>query len=396
MRPEFRIGGFRIPPSDLIFILVFLIAALATAFGKISLRWHKVFKAVAAYTIAMAAAATFSENPGLSFVKLLGIIYLAFILFITFNVLDSYQSLYCAAKVWIYASTIAALIASVAALGFYLNPESSWFRGFLHHYGSLPPGNYPRVQGTFFYPAMLCNYFTVSLALLFALREANQINQKFFVISLCLHLFGVAFTLTPGLGGLILLVSVFVGIALYRGNRLFSARIALATGIAGALLFLAAAAFSLSPIETSPYTFNFLGQRFDPTQRLLTWQESLRTFIQYPVIGRGPALPSAEVLFKAPSGQLQMLTDAHQSWLNIAAQAGIIGLAAFVWLTIALYKCASEQTSLRTANSAFRFWLLMGFMTAFLYQGLVGSFEDARHLWAFFGFIVSAAEMRDS
>ncbi|MDI1240391.1 MAG: hypothetical protein PSX80_00545, partial [bacterium] len=67
---------------------------------------------------------------------------------------------------WLTASSIVSGIGVITVCLFYVDRSNAWHELFLHHYGSLPAGNYPRVQSTFYYPAMLANYLNVSINLL--------------------------------------------------------------------------------------------------------------------------------------------------------------------------------------------------------------------------------------
>jgi O-antigen ligase len=389
MRPSLNFSGLRIVPADAVFPLLAMIVGLAATRKKIILRFDSLYWPIAAYVFAMAFATLFSGQAAENMPKLAGIIYLAAIAFISINLIDSPEMMQRAAKVWVFASTVAAAIGSISVVNFYLFPENYWSRLFLHHYGSLPPGNYPRIQATFVYPSMLCNYFTISIALLFGLYSVDKIRRSFFILSITLHAIAAFFTLTPGLGGVFILFAFYLGRHFRQNGYQLLSQIAIKGGIGIAALFILIAAFSPWRIETSPFRLNIAGLEIDPTQRLLAWQQAAQTFVENPIIGRGTGRPAAYVIFKAPSGQMQLLTDAHQSWLNIAAQAGIIGLGAFLWLSVALLLRAFNSARREANGSEFQFWLFLGFVSAFLYQGLVGSFEDARHLWAFFGFLVA-------
>ena len=389
MRPNFYLSGVRVVPADFVFPLLALIVAIAAATNRIRFRFDSLYWPIAAYLGAMSLATMFSEKPTDSLPKLAGIFYLAAIAFVAINLIDSPQKEQRAAKTWIIASTVSAAIGAITVVNFYVFPESFWTRLFLHHYGSLPPGNYPRVQGTFVYPAMLCNYFTITIALLFGLYSIDRIRCSFFIFSLALHSIAAIFTLTPGLGGLILIFAIYLGQILRMKGYPNLSRVSSSIGILISICFIIIAAFSFWRIATSPYRLDIAGLQIDPTQRLLAWQQAAETFFRNPIIGRGVGAPAANVIFKAPSGQMQLLTDAHQSWLNIAAQAGFLGLAAFIWLTIALFFRALRAQRAEVTHSAFRRWLFFGFLSAFLYQGLVGSFEDARHLWGFIGFLAA-------
>lgn len=88
---------------------------------------------------------------------------------------------------------------------------------------------------------------------------------------------------------------------------------------------------------------------------------------------------------------METLLDAHQMWLNVAGQTGIVGLFALCFLCVFLFRranifsFANKKLILQTA-------LGIAFLSAFLYQGLTGSYEDARHLWVLIGLLASVSE----
>ena len=47
---------------------------------------------------------------------------------------------------------------------------------------------------------------------------------------------------------------------------------------------------------------------------------------------------------------------------------------------------------IKDQNSIVRTALGISFISAFLYQGLTGSYEDARHLWVLIGLLASVSE----
>jgi len=87
-----------------------------------------------------------------------------------------------------------------------------------------------------------------------------------------------------------------------------------------------------------------------------------------------------------------LLTDAHNTWLNIGGQAGIPGFLASITLTIALI---GRSLPLRTSEgiSSSRAMLGVAFLAAFVAQGFVGSFENARHLWVLIGLLLASASL---
>jgi O-antigen ligase len=93
---------------------------------------------------------------------------------------------------------------------------------------------------------------------------------------------------------------------------------------------------------------------------------------------------------------MQLLTDAHNFVLNVAAQAGLVGIIPLILICIAVvrYPLASIRSSGITAPLNVALWI--AFISAFLVQGLVGSFEDARHLWVLIGLIVAVQTVEAS
>ena len=122
--------------------------------------------------------------------------------------------------------------------------------------------------------------------------------------------------------------------------------------------------------------------------RILTWISAFETFLHYPLTGRGLGLDAAAVFYTSVNGR-QFLFDAHQLWLNIAAQQGLAGLISIIFLTVWFFK---RSLSLDVRGAPLKTALGIGFITAFVYQGLGGSFEDARHLWVLLGILGSITD----
>ncbi len=87
---------------------------------------------------------------------------------------------------------------------------------------------------------------------------------------------------------------------------------------------------------------------------------------------------------------MQTLTDAHNILLNVAAESGIFGLLGI--LAIILYFTNIKVFSIFEDNETniIKVGLVLAFISAFEYQGIGGSFEDARHLWVLIGLIISS------
>jgi O-antigen ligase len=203
----------------------------------------------------------------------------------------------------------------------------------------------------------------------------------------------IAFTVTPGIGGVLLAAAIWYWAVSGTKNKTLSKGI-LACGVLAAVLFLLVSTFSLIPSPTSPYTFELVGMRIDPTQRLLTWQGAVETFLQHPLTGRGLGMGVANVYFMPPSGQIQLLTDAHNALLNVAGQAGLFVVVPLVLIMIAVVRRSRLTVGSGEKHAVILASLGIAFFSALIYQGLVGSFENARHLWVLIGLILAVSRLR--
>lgn len=394
MQPYTRWFGPMVQPTDAVFPLLVVVFCLLLLLGAVRFKYDRFYLIFIFYFAALALSAIFSASPQQSFIKLAGEAYLIGLAVIFHQLVESRSTLRRLFLTWIAASTVVCIIGVITVVLFYVDRSSIWHEFFLHHYGSLPPGDYPRVQSTFVYPALLCNYLTVSFFILLASVRLGWIGRGTFFFIAALHTITAVFTITPGLGGLLLGGCIWFALeAKAKGNRT-APKLLIAGGVFAAAAFLAVSLFTLRHIETSPYHFELYGNRIDPTQRLLTWQGAAGTFLENPVFGRGLGLGVAKVEFLAPSGQRQMLTDAHNLWLNVAGQAGMFGLAGILFITFGLFRRSLPLGFLDDRDAILRTALGIAFVSAFIFQGVVGSFENARHLWILIGLILAVSHSK--
>lgn len=388
MRPDLKVGGSSVTLTDGLFLVTAAVWVGGVVFRKITIKWDSAFYFFAAYAAAMFLAVAFSADRGVSIRKLPAELYLIGLAFLTYSVVRSRDLGRNVVIVWLGASGVATLIGAVAVLSYYLG-LSTFITGFaLHHYGSLPPGNYPRIQGTFYYPSLLCNYLTVSVMMLLAAYSLGWIREKMFALLLILFSVTICFTLTPGIGGVLLAAGLWFWLA-YRERSALFGRLALTVGLLTAMLFLLISTFTFFRSPTSPYSFEVAGFHIEPTQRLMTWTGAAETFSAHPLLGKGLGLPAANVTFMPPSGQVQLLTDAHNTFLNVGAQSGIVGLISLCLIAIVILRRAFYGH----ADWPLLLALAIAFISAFVYQGLVGSFENARHLWVLMGLVLAMANI---
>ena len=387
MQPKLDSLGPAMTPTDAIFVITAALFVIAWIARQAKLRFDPIYIVFALYAAALSLSALLSENQAGSLVKLAGEVYLIALAVLTLNIVRTPAMLKTAVLVWLAASGISALIGTLAVAFFYLGISNFLTAFAFHYYGTLPPGNYVRIQGTFLYPSMLCDYLTVSMMMLLAARRLEWISKTVAITLGILFSITIAFTVTPGIGGVLFAVGWWCYLVFSQRGRPVMARLAFGGGTMAFLASLAVSTFTIISTSASPFSFYIGGIRIDAAHRSMTWSGAIETFAHHPIFGRGIGLAVANVYVHTPSDTIELLTDAHNMFLNIAAQAGIVGLVSLIFICVAVVRRSRpfDLTDANTLRTAFG----IAFVSAFLVQGLVGSFEDARHLWVLTGLVLS-------
>ena len=380
-------------PADFLFVLVMALWVLSLATRQTVARWHQAFWILPAYLAALGASALVSTDTAASAFKLSTQFYLVALAFLTYNLVRTVDDLKQVFITWLAASAFLGAWAVATVILFPILGPDSILAGPLHHYGTLPPGPYPRIELTFVHPAMLANYLTVSLLILFISARLRWVRGPAVTLIAISIVVAAFFALTPGFGGLLLGAGIWTGL-LAPGRKLPQARVALAGGIIGGVAFtLAAVVTPIVPADT-PFLIDLPGlPPLAPSVRLLAWMDALRNFWNSPLLGGGIGIPPVHVPYTHPSGDSGYVNDAHNTYLNIAAQCGVAGLLGVLMLLIVAVRMGRPFKGARRNMKLLRAGLATAFLSAFGFEGLVGSFEDARHLWVLFGLIAVASNL---
>ncbi|MEA3033114.1 MAG: hypothetical protein QOH86_1130 [Sphingomonadales bacterium] len=396
MRPSFRLLGFNGTPTDLIFIPLVLSWAAALLLRQAPLRWGRAHWLLAGYFAALTLSALASGHPGASAAKLASQVYLLSLPVIALSLIRDDADLRRAVRFWLAGTAVTAMVAVAALLLFYLDRQNPFLRHMLFYSGTLPHGNYPRVRLTFLNGNLLCNYLTVSLCLLLVAQRSRWITPTRGRLLGAGVALSAVLTISPGLGGFALALALWLWLCRRDSSPAFT-RLALAAGIGAAVLFVAA--MTVTPIlhPTAPFLIHLPGTALilAPSGRLMTWMAAWRNFLADPLFGRGIGHDSVYVPYLDPSGHLQKLTDAHNSFLNLAAQCGVVGLVAFLLLLAFILRRTFPMRFLPGDANVVRLGLGLALLNGFAYQGLGGSFEDARHLWVLLGLFLAAVRLED-
>ena len=385
MKPGVFVSVATLTPTDLVFPFLFAAWLVAIATRQMRFVWHPAFLALAVYFLAFAVSAVFSTRPRASFAKLAGELYLVLLPVVTVSVVESIARLKQTVSVWIIGSAIPILVGLFGIALFYVAPDAALLQEITYHYGSVPVGNFPRISSTFITASMFCNYLTATLAILAGAWSMNWLNKRTAVVLLFAMAVCTMFTVSIAIGGAVLAV----GLLIWRLTPPSSRRTAgLVTAILVAIAFLLVSPIDLAPRPASHYSVSTpLPGSLSPSPRLVVWEDAASRLIDKPVVGSGIGTPSAEVIFVNTDGSRSLLTDAHNTFLNVAAQCGLIGLAGLLFVIWSVVKAGFRTRSAELGN--IQTALFIAFVAAFLYDGLTGSFEDARHLWVLIGLILA-------
>jgi O-antigen ligase len=390
MQPSVPLLGFAAVPTDLIYFAVIGCWAVLLLRRRSTLVWDRAYAFIGLYFLAMLVSVPGSESPRLSALKLLTQAYLLSLPVLVCSLVDDERRLRTAVRAWLAGTAVVAIVALLCLAAFALDPGNPLLQPALSVKGTLPPGHYPRLQITFMNANMACNYLTVSLLILVAARQARWIGRGPFLLLLGSTLIAAAATISPGLGGIAFGFGLWTWLLLQ--HRPFVGRLFLAGGAAAALAFVGA--MTITPIlrQTAPYLIRFpaLDATFAPSGRLMIWSDAARHFLADPWTGRGIGVDPVMVNYVDPSGVHETLTDAHNSFLSIAVQCGIFGLAAFLALLWHMTRRSRPWRPAAGPIAAIRVGIGIGLVMGLAYEGLGGSFEDARHLWVALGLLLAS------
>jgi O-antigen ligase len=184
-------------------------------------------------------------------------------------------------------------------------------------------------------------------------------------------------TLSPGLGGLALALGVWAWTSPRRVPSGAARRAALACGMLGAagLAFLTCVSLSFS-------------HGLHASARVRLWRQVASGFAHHPWLGAGLARRLALVIDVKPSGAIDRLTDAHEVWLSVAGQMGVLGVIALG----AVVLVAVGGTRPRLPTTPIPKALMLAFVGAFFYQGLSMSIEETRHIWLLVGLLAAVTQ----
>ena len=386
-----------IPATDFIFLTVFAVWLIALLRGKTSFRYSRFYLFLLLYAGAMIISTVFSTDFGRSAKKLAGEFYLLTLAVLTFNVVRNLKDLRRVFGAW-SVGTIATVAASLIGFAlFYAGYKTREENFALFQFGSLPAGNFPRLQASFYNANMACNYLNVSLMLTLIADYFGWLKKTASIFMQAGIWFAALFTFSPGIGGMFLAQGLWNWIKFRKTGKNRFGSVSIIIGILMAIVFFAATIVHPDTENTDQdFQLPVINYTIEPASRVLVWQQAVGNITENPVFGKGLDAEAADLYYTTLSDEPHFLTDAHNTFLNVIVQNGFVGFAAFTLLEIFLLRRFLPFEIGTNPNSVIRAGLGIAFISAFLYQGLAGSYENARHLWVLIGLLVSFGEQDNS
>lgn len=397
---QIPVGSTFVQISDLLFLITggaWLVAVVTKALPLPPMRYVAPCLALLA-----SAVVSLSATPHLrmSIIKLVGLAYLVAIGFVTASVgRQSKKALAFVLASFSAGAIITGILGTLSVLMFYAGIRDRSINVFLWNTGSVPVGNYPRVVVFFLNANMLCSYLLVGLgAMGMLLPLVRRSLRRWLVVAAIPIVITATFTLSTGLGGIglggvlgwIWWQSSERRVKLWREVPLTVGALGAAAGLALITIFLLVPAgkgdLRLGPVDLS----------YETSGRVAVWKSAAETYAAHPVRGIGIGNPAAvtdhpralnatDALGTPRERKGLMPFEAHNVWLNVAAQLGSLGLFSFIWLSFEVLRHSWPRRSAGKALFAAQIAAVSAWVAAVGYHGLFGAFEDSRQYWCFFG-----------
>jgi len=321
-----------------ILAIVFSLFVILNNIGRV--KRLPLFSAWLFFLAALSASLITSINLGTGITELLRLISTMLIFFVSYILIESKRDLANLIKTII----VSALIPSLVAVYQYLTQT-----------GLTVPfeGVYNRVFGTFAHPNLLAFYLLLALALCFVILltgDKKKISIVFYSGAALLFLITLFMTYTRSAWLGLLILVFMLGITRYRKFLLV------------AMILLSLSFISVEQINTRLQSFTEKDPSSSIQWRLQLWSDSLDYFKQKPLLGYGVGT-SNEVIIQNRGPQAGS-SDAHNDYLRIALDSGLLGLLGFFFLIFSLltslYKIYRRQNKPHLKTLAFVILILTG------------------------------------
>ena len=352
--------------------------------------------AVCAYLLSMVPSVAASESPARSGVKWSTVLVYAAAALLAANLVDSEAGLRKVARAWLLGTAVTVVIGLGTIALFYLGTAPRLVANLTSDFGSLPPGNYPRIGALFYQrqPNSLCHYLSISLLVICASASVGWVSRGVAIALGAGVLVATAFTLSFGVGGVVLGLGWWLAWnPALRMPGLFR-RGALALGLAGAVVFVILIVVAPTATKDQGVRLPLFSFRAERSARVVCWEGALMQFAAHPLVGRGVGLQPTCGDYVVASGSAARLADAHSMYLSLASTQGLLGVAGFAGVVWTLLRRSFPLPRAATPVALMGGTLAISFVQSCLYQGLAASLEYTRPGWVLMGLLWATQKLQ--
>ncbi len=353
-------------PADVCFVAagVCWVVPLVRARLRPVLGWFPL--AALGYLAALAIAVLASPTRRDSLERLAIDTYVVGVGILAFGMSDGARGRDRIARAWLVGTAATVVVALIGVVLFYAGRRTPDENFAVSVFGSVPAGDYPRVRGLFLNANMFCGFLIAGL--LFALTVLD-LRRRLAWVALGAVALVIGLTFSPGIGGAVLAVALWCSLAFHDRWSERTRHVVLGVGVAGAAGFVVLAA-TVGP-------------------RGGTWADAWQTFLDRPLDGVGPGNAVAATVHDGT-----FFVDAHNAWLSLAGQAGVLALAAFAAVVGTVCLAAWRARPLAHVPEPVRAgWC--AFVGAVLFVSLTMSLEQTRYVWVLTGTVAAGLTAAD-
>ncbi|MBM2833731.1 MAG: rfaL 1 [Candidatus Brocadiaceae bacterium] len=285
-----------------------------------------------------------------------------------------------------------------------------------------------RLVATFEYHSRIAKYISLLLpiAVCLFLWYKDILSRLSLALLVLLCSFSLILTMSRTSWIAILITMLFIGFAVQKKLLMV-----IVIGVCALLIFILPSKF-ITHAKTIMQVDKFFAAKKILGERLLCWKASFAMIQDHPLLGIGPGKKNFRDAFQLYGGKIkeaekqikkekasiqpkeikikkknavkgvEKLSSAHNIFLHIWVEIGIVGLLAFLWLFVTVFYAAIK--SWRSLKSGYEKALLLGITASLISifsHGLTDSFwkkPDALFLWYIIGIlfvIIRSASSRD-
>jgi O-antigen ligase/polysaccharide polymerase Wzy-like membrane protein len=275
------------------------------------------------------------------------------------------------------------------------------FAGFVYLY--VPVGISGRLGNLAYYDAndlgmlLACS---IPLAVFFVVAERRLLIRAMAVLGLLLYILVIVKSGSRGAFLGLLAVAIYL-LLFFRAVRASVRIAAVVAGFAGLMLVASAQYWSMMATLLHPKDdYNWSGG--EESGRMETWKRGIGYMLRNPLLGVGAAaFPVAEgqgSVAKQEMGIGFKWSAAHNSFVQIGAELGVLGLIAFIAGLVYAFRTAFTATTKpppgrRTSNEAILGQALAGAVVGYVVAGFFLSQAYAAYLYSLFGLIIGFAKI---